>query len=440
MYTDNSSQMLAEALTSKWKSVLENDSLPDIKDEYRRNCTAILLENQERFLQESAPVNNISGGNIGTWDPVLISMIRRSMPQLIAYDIMGVQPMTGPTGLIFALKSKYTSQSGDEAGFNEANAAFSATNAGGTFGNAQVGTDFSNITSAGWSSPTATNHPFNAPEGMTTAQVEALGDSASNYINEMAFSIDKVTVTAHSRALKAEYTTELQQDLKAIHGLDAETELANMLSQEILNEINREIVRAIYINAKIGCETGTTTTLGIFDMDTDANGRWAVEKFKGLHFQIEREANKIAVETRRGKGNLVICSADVASALSLAGILDYNPSMANDLNVDTATSTFAGILNGKMKVYVDPFFTVGSNGYQYATVGYRGNSAYDAGMFYCPYIPMEMIRAVGENTFTPRIAFKTRYGLVANPYVNSTGAIGHNESTYYRRIQIRNLM
>ena len=440
---------LSETLQEKWQPVLEHADLPEIKDAYRRAVTTVILENQEKalredraFLGEAAPTNS-TGSAIANWDPILISLVRRSMPNLIAYDICGVQPMTGPTGLIFAMKSRYASQSGTEALFNEADTDFSARNAAGSAltgaGDAHSGTNPAvlNDSSAG---------TYTRGQGHTTAEGEALGDAAGNSFAEMAFSIEKATVTAKSRALKAEYTMELAQDLKAIHGLDAETELANILSAEILAEINREVVRTIYIKSKKGAQVNTTNA-GIFDLDTDSNGRWSVEKFKGLMFQLERDANVIAQETRRGKGNIIICSSDVASALQMAGVLDYTPALNNNLNVDDTGNTFAGVLNGRFKVYIDPY-SANAAAKQFYVVGYKGTSPYDAGMFYCPYVPLQMVRAVGENTFQPKIGFKTRYGLVRNPFAESSAQIAASNDTsgtananvYYRKVQVTNLM
>jgi hypothetical protein len=449
---------LSETYEKKWQPVLEHSELPKIQDSYRRAVTATILENQERaskedaaFLSEAAPAN-ATGSSVANWDPILISLVRRAMPNLIAYDIAGVQPMTGPTGLIFAMRSRYTSQTGAEAFFDEADTEFSSRNATGdsTAGQtpdaAQAGTNPSVLND----SPAGAYNKF---EGMTTGAAEALGDASGNQFAEMAFSIEKSTVTARSRALKAEYTMELAQDLKAIHGLDAETELANILSAEILAEINREVVRTIYINAEKGASanTGTinTTTEGVFDLDTDSNGRWSVERFKGLMFQLEREANAIAQRTRRGKGNIIICSSDVASALQMAGVLDYTPALNNNLNVDDTGNTFAGVLNGRFKVYIDPY-SANQAAAQYFIVGYKGTSPYDAGMFYCPYVPLQMVRAVGQDTFQPKIGFKTRYGLVANPFAETGAASGAvsavndagnaNSNRYYRRVKVANLM
>ncbi len=420
--------------------------------------TATILENQERaskedaaFLSEAAPTNS-TGSGVANWDPILISLVRRAMPNLIAYDIAGVQPMTGPTGLIFAMRSRYTSQTGGEAMFDEADTDFSGRNAAGDSTAGQTaGGQTGNNPSVLNDSPAGA---YRKSEGMTTGVAEALGDADANAFAEMAFSIEKSTVTARSRALKAEYTMELAQDLKAIHGLDAETELANILSAEILAEINREVVRTIYINAEKGASanTGTvnTTTEGVFDLDTDSNGRWSVERFKGLMFQVEREANVIAQRTRRGKGNMIICSSDVASALQMAGVLDYAPALNNNLNIDDTGNTFAGVLNGRFKVYIDPY-SANNVAKQYFVVGYKGTSPYDAGMFYCPYVPLQMVRAVGQDTFQPKIGFKTRYGLIANPFAE-TGAVASgavsgitdsgnaNSNRYYRRVQVANLM
>ena len=447
---------LSETYEKKWQPVLEHPDLPKIGDSYRRAVTATILENQERaqkednaFMTEAAPTNNTGGTS--NWDPILISLVRRAMPNLIAYDIAGVQPMTGPTGLIFAMRSRYTSATGGEALFDEADSDFSGRNAAAdsTSGQSAGGHTGTNPAILNDSPAGA----YRKSEGMTTATAEALGDADANAFAEMAFSIEKTTVTARSRALKAEYTMELAQDLKAIHGLDAETELANILSAEILSEINREVVRTIYINAEKGASANSgsinTTTEGVFDLDTDSNGRWSVERFKGLMFQVEREANTIAQRTRRGKGNILITSSDVASALQMAGVLDYAPALNNNLNVDDTGNTFAGVLNGRFKVYIDPY-SANSAAKQYFVVGYKGTSPYDAGMFYCPYVPLQMVRAVGQDTFQPKIGFKTRYGLVANPFaetgaqsgaataVNDAGSA--NSNRYYRRVQVANLM
>jgi len=445
-----------EHLQEKWQPVLEHPELPKISDSYRRAVTTVILENQEKalnedknFLTETAPTN-FSGGNasIDTWDPILISLVRRSMPNLIAYDICGVQPMTGPTGLIFAMRARFASADGAEALADEAIPDISNQNAAGTIGGGDIGATETNPAVLN-DSPVGT---YTSATGQTTVQGEALGDSGTNAFAEMAFSIEKHTVTAVTRAMKAEYTMELAQDLKAIHGLDAETELANMLSTEILAEINREVVRSLYITAVPGAQVNTTTS-GTFDLDTDSNGRWSVEKFKGLMFQIERDANAIGQQTRRGKGNMIICSADVASALQMAGVLDYTPALNNNLNVDDTSTTFAGVMNGRFKVYVDPYSAnVAAN--QYYVAGYKGTSPYDAGFFYCPYVPLQMVRAVGENTFQPKIGFKTRYGMAANPFaaagaasdgfpasgLNSDASIDANVNSYYRRVKVNNLM
>ena len=417
---------LSETIKEKWQPVIEHKDLPEIKDSYKRDVTLRLLENQEKFLSEAAPANSSGAmpdtGGVAKWDPVLISLVRRAMPQMIAYDVCGVQPMSGPTGLIFAMKSRYGTQGGTEALYDEANTAYAGDNDGTP---AHVATD-------------ETNNPFDGTwttgQGLDNADGEAIGSSGGRTFQEMAFSIEKTSVTAKTRALKAEYSTELAQDLKAVHGLDAETELANILSTEILSEINREVIRLIYSSAKAGAPTGTVTTAGTFDLNTDSNGRWMVEKFKGLLYQIERDANRIAIDTRRGKGNFMICSSDVASAMSMAGMLDHAPAMSTALEVDDANRTFAGVLNGKMKVYVDPYW--GGSVDHFYTVGYRGTSPYDAGFFYCPYVPLQMVRAMGEDTFQPKIGFKTRYGLVANPMTS----IAANSNSYYRKVKVANLM
>ena len=422
--------MRNEELMQKWKPILEHGALPGIQDSHRAAVTATLLENTETSMQEgeslgasgsllseAAPAN--STADMAKYDPVLISLVRRAMPNLVAYDIAGVQPMTGPTGLIFAMRSKYEDTGGKpEAFYSEADTDYAGT---GTHANAL---------GAG-SETTGT--------GMDTVDAEALGDSSSNEFAQMSFSIEKVSVTAKSRALKAEYTTELAQDLKAIHGLDAETELANMLSAELLAEINREVIRTVYTNAVAGSQGGVATN-GTFNLDVDANGRWSVEKFKGLMFQIEKEANQIAKDTRRGKGNMIICSSDVASALQMAGVLDYAPALnSNNLNPDDTGNTFAGVLNGRFRVYIDPY--AGAN---YMVVGYKGSSAFDAGLFYCPYVPLQMVRAVGENTFQSKLGFKTRYGMVSNPFAQGatvgSGALAANTNVYYRRTAVTNLL
>jgi len=443
-----------EHLQEKWQPVLEHPELPKIEDSYRRAVTTVILENQEKalnedrnFLGESAPTNfGGSGSNnasLDTWDPILISLVRRAMPNLIAYDICGVQPMTGPTGLIFAMRARFASMDGAEALADEAVPDISNQNAAGTIGGGDIGATETNPAVLN-DSPSAGT--YTSATGMTSLQGEALGDSGTNAFAEMAFSIEKHTVTAVTRAMKAEYTMELAQDLKAIHGLDAETELANILSAEILAEINREVVRNIYVSAVSGAQVNTTTA-GIFDLDTDSNGRWSVEKFKGLMFALERDSNAIGQQTRRGKGNIILCSADVASALQMAGVLDYTPALTNNLNVDDTTTTFAGVMNGRYKVYVDPY-AANVAASQYYICGYKGTSPYDAGMFYCPYVPLQMVRAVGENSFQPKIGFKTRYGIAANPFSTGTvaaaadGAISISASTnkYYRRVKVTNLM
>ena len=445
-----------EHLQEKWQPVLEHPDLPKISDPYKRAVTTLILENQEKalredrgFLGETAPVNSTGGGQFDTWDPILISLVRRAMPNLIAYDVCGVQPMTGPTGLIFAMRSSFLSQDGAEALVDEAmpgQTGASNQNSAGDIGGGDVGSSETNPSVLN-DSPSAGTYV--SATGMTTAQAEALGDSSDNGFAQMAFSIEKSTVTAVSRALKAEYTMELAQDLKAIHGLDAETELSNILSSEILAEINREVIRSLYVTAVKGAQVNTTTA-GIFDLDTDSNGRWSVEKFKGLMFAIERDANAIGQQTRRGKGNMVICSADVASALQMAGVLDYTPALSNNLNVDDTTTTFAGVMNGRYKVYVDPY-AANVSASQYYVVGYKGTSPYDAGFFYCPYVPLQMVRAVGESSFQPKIGFKTRYGLAANPFaaagavaagdtVNTDGSLDANTNAWYRRVKVSNLM
>ena len=446
-----------EHLQEKWQPVLEHPDLPKIEDSYKRAVTTLILENQEKALMEDrqmlsevAPVNAMSGGQMDTWDPILISLVRRAMPNLIAYDVCGVQPMTGPTGLIFAMRSSFLSQDGAEALVDEAlpgGTGKSNQNAAGTTsGPGDVGSTETNPAVLN-DSPSAGT--YTSATGMTTAQAEALGDSSTNAFAQMAFSIEKSTVTAVSRALKAEYTMELAQDLKAIHGLDAETELANILSSEILAEINREVVRSLYVTAVKGAQVNTTTA-GILHLDTDSNCRWSVEKFKGLMFAIERDANAVGQQTRRGKGNMLIVSADVASALNMAGVLDYTPALNNNLNVDDTSTTFAGGMNGRFKVYVDPY-SANVAASQYYICGYKGTSPYDAGFFYCPYVPLQMVRAVGENSFQPKIGFKTRYGLAANPFaaagavaagdsVNSDASLDANTNAWYRRVKVTNLM
>ena len=473
----------AEHLQEKWAPILDHEGSDKITDSHRRMVTAVLLENQEKALTEEreflseAPTNSTGssggtagfsagatpGGPVAGFDPVLISLIRRAMPNLVAYDLAGVQPMNGPTGLIFAMRSRFTNTSGDEALFNEADTAFSAVGAGAS--TADIGSGYTQNEGATTGAPVgfgtitggnttqnpgalnpasnATQKAFKTGRGMDTEDAESLGGTG-NQFNEMAFSIEKVTVTAKSRALKAEYSLELAQDLKAIHGLNAEAELANILSTEILAEINREVIRSIYKVAEVGAQANVAAG-GTFDLDIDSNGRWSVEKFKGLIFQIERDANAIAQRTRRGKGNMILCSADVASALTMAGVLDYTPALNANLNVDDTGNTFAGVLQGKYRVYIDPYSSNVSD-QQYYVVGYKGSSPYDAGLFYCPYVPLQMVRAVGQDTFQPKIGFKTRYGLVANPFAEGDvssqglGRLAINSNRYYRRVKVANLM
>jgi len=446
---------LSEQTQQKWASVLDHPDLAPIKDPYRKAVTAVILENQAQemmkeagILHEAGSPTNFAGtggfgggaaaaGPVAGFDPILISLVRRSLPNLIAYDVCGVQPMTGPTGLIFAMRTKYSSMTGqNEAFFTEANTAFSGANGAIVASSLTIAGNTTDYLFTGNAAPT---------QAMTTGSAEAIGDGAvGNTFQEMAFSIEKVTVTARTRALKAEYSMELAQDLKAVHGLDAETELANILSAEILAEINREVIRTIYKVAKPGCQAGTTTA-GAFNLDTDSNGRWMVEKIKGLAFQIEREANQIAKLTRRGKGNIMLCSSDVASALAMAGILDYQSALQGQVNltVDDTGNTFAGTIFGRIKVYIDPYFPTGSTS-EFAVVGYKGTNAYDAGIFYCPYVPLQMVRAVDTGTFQPKIGFKTRYGLVGNPFANGTtadlGSLNTQANNYYRGFNIRNLM
>ena len=466
----------SEQLQEKWKPLLEYEGLDPIKDNHRKAVTAVLLENQEKFLREEqafssginlmeAPPTNAAnaagaGGGFGGsatatgpvagFDPVLISLIRRSMPNLVAYDLAGVQPMSGPTGLIFAMRSRFTSQSGTEAFYNEVDTTFSGndSNSDETAGFTDTPAGFGSASQQG-SNPailnpvgTAATPGYNVGQGLVTGDAENLGSGANDHFNQMAFSIEKVTVTAKSRALKAEYSLELAQDLKAIHGLNAEAELANILSTEILAEINREVIRTIYKVAEPGAQQNVATG-GTFDLDVDSNGRWSVEKFKGLIYQIERDANAIAQRTRRGKGNMILCSADVASALTMAGVLDYTPALNANLNVDDTGNTFAGVLAGKFRVYIDPF-AANLAADQYYVAGYKGTSPYDAGLFYCPYVPLQMVRAVGQDTFQPKIGFKTRYGIVANPFAEGTtvgaGALTSNANRYYRRVKVQNLM
>jgi hypothetical protein len=428
---------LSEQLTKKWEPVLNHDGLGQISDKYKRAVTAVVLENQEKALREErtalfeTPANNIAGtgdSNIDRYDPILISLVRRALPNLMAYDVAGVQPMTGPTGLIFAMKSKYSTQAGAEALFNEAD------------------TDFSGAASPAHDGSNPVDGTYTTGLGIATVDAEQLGETGGTDFNEMAFSIEKTTVTAKTRALKAEYTVELAQDLKAIHGLDAEGELSNILSQEILAEINREVIRTIYKVAKTGA--ASTATAGTFDLDVDSNGRWSVERFKGLLFNIERDANVIAQDTRRGKGNFIICSSDVAAALAMAGMLDTGGALNGSptLQVDDTGNTFVGTLNGRYKVFVDPYSANTGAASQFYVVGYKGANAYDAGIFYCPYVPLQMVRAIDPNTFQPKIGFKTRYGMIANPFVlksdgtTDADTFTANRNHYYRRVKVSNLM
>ena len=451
-----------EKLQEKWNPVLKHDGLPEIKDNYRKAVTAQLLENQERFMREekqilteaptnAGPINTPttgSGANFG-FDPILISLIRRAMPKLIAYDIAGVQPMNGPTGLIFAMRSRYVNQSGNEAFFDEPDAQFSGTQ-GGTPPTATTEKNPGLINDASGGGTTEGNYDL-ASSKFTSSELESLGEGTSTAFMEMAFSIDRIAVEAKGRALRADYSVELAQDLKAIHGLDAESELANILSTEILAEINREVVRTVYRGAKPGAQVNTANA-GVFDLDVDSNGRWSVEKFKGLLFQIERDANAIALETRRGKGNVIITSSDVASALAMAGVLDYssgiNQAVGGLGEIDDTGNTFVGTINGRFKVYIDPY-SANVSADQYYVVGYKGTNAYDAGLFYCPYVPLQMYRAIGQDSFQPRIGFKTRYGMVLNPFAKGLAALSDsdpqaagnlNANAYYRRVKVANLM
>jgi len=436
-----------DRLIEKWSPVLNEETAGSIKDHHRKAVTAAVLENQERafaeeaaqnsgFLSEAAPANNTTSA--ANWNPVLIALVRRAMPNLMAYDVCGVQPMTGPTGLIFAMKSRYEggSTSNREALFQEAETNFSGDSSGTHDSDNASGLNVTNLDSDSTADDARLTNIFGG--GMATGNAEALGSSGGSSFKEMGFTIEKATVTAKSRALKAEYSLELAQDLKAIHGLDAETELANILSTEILAEINREVIRTINSQAKTGALQASTAVNGIFDLSTDADGRWSVEKFKGMIVQIEREANVIAKETRRGKGNFIICSSDVASALAASGMLDYSPAMSTNLNVDDTGNTFAGVLNGRTRVYIDPYASV-----DYINVGYKGTNPYDAGLFYCPYVPLTMVRAVGEDTFQPRIGFKTRYGMASNPFVGDTPADGLaavKTNQYYRIFRVDNIL
>jgi hypothetical protein len=470
------SEINEQHLQEKWAPLLNFDGLDPIKDAHRRKVTAVLLENQEKelretnafnngLLMESNPISSIAnapgasggfsgsadaGGPVAGFDPILISLIRRAMPNLVAYDLAGVQPLTGPTGLIFAMRSRYNGQDGPETFYNEVDTSFSGQNSGRSL-TAGITSAISGMgttagqqgTNPGLLNPTgsADQAAYNLGQGMVTGDAENLGNGADNQFNEMSFSIEKVLVEAKSRALRAEYTLELAQDLKAIHGLSAEAELANILSTEILAEINREVIRTIYKVAEPGAAVNTATP-GVFDLDIDSNGRWSVEKFKGLLFQIERDANAIAQRTRRGKGNVIMCSADVASALTMAGVLDYTPALNANLNVDDTGNTFAGVLMGKYRVYIDPY-SANVNATQYYVVGYKGSSPYDCGIFYAPYVPLQMVRAVDPKTYAPSIGFKTRYGMVANPFAEGPdkglGALKINSNRYYRRVAIKNL-
>ena len=442
---------MTEELQKKWAPVLEHPELEAITDPYKRSVTALVLENQHQAMrQDRLALNetasdpgptNVTGSGISNFDPILISLVRRSLPNLIAYDVAGVQPMTGPTGLIFAMRARYSGQQGAEAFYNEANTIFS--------GNTSLFNQYGFVGNTATDTTANTQGAVNAANsvttgtGMQTSIAEYLGSDGNTAFQQMAFSIEKVTVTAQSRALKAEYSLELAQDLKAIHGLDAETELSNILSTEILAEINREVIRTIYTSAKIGAQYGTTTA-GYFDLDTDSNGRWSVERFKGLIFQIERDANVIAKQTRRGKGNVLIVSSDVASAMAMAGVLSYTPALQADLQVDDTGNTFAGMLHGRIKVYIDPYYGGYTQNQELVTIGYKGSSPYDAGLFYCPYVPLQMVRAVDQFTFQPKIGFKTRYGMVANPFaqqlVRGGGALNERTNAYYRLFGVKNLM
>lgn len=438
---------LTEELQKKWEPILEHPELDSIKDPYKKAVTALVLENQQQAMtQDRMALNEATaggptniGGGVSNFDPILISLVRRALPNLIAYDVAGVQPMTGPTGLIFAMRARYVNQGGGEAFYNEANTMFSGTgSAGNPYGfTGTTATD----TSTAFQNQTTANTTSGI--GIPTATAEFLGSDGNTAFAQMAFTIEKVTVTAQSRALKAEYSLELAQDLKAIHGLDAETELSNILSTEILAEINREVIRTIYNTAVGGAQYGTTTA-GTFDLDTDSNGRWSVERFKGLIFQIERDANIIAKQTRRGKGNVLIVSSDVASAMAMAGVLQYTPALQADLQVDDTGNTFAGLLHGRIKVYIDPYFGGYTSNQELVTVGYKGSSPYDAGLFYCPYVPLQMVRAVDQFTFQPKIGFKTRYGMVANPFAQGVTAGGNaltsRSNVYYRLFAVKNLM
>jgi len=444
-----------DRLVEKWSPVLNEEAAGNIKDAHKRAVTAVVLENTEKALTEQGLLETAANSNAGVtgasqgvtganWNPILISLVRRSMPNMMAYDICGVQPMSGPTGLIFAMKSKYKTtkagaSNGDEALFNEALVGYSGDST--TAGNGTRGpSGLSGVTDTDADSTLVDSGSTYVPttgDAYETAEAEALGNTGESFA-EMGFTIEKATVTAKSRALKAEYTLELAQDLKAIHGLDAETELANILSTEILAEINREVVRTINSQAKIGARQANVTVKGIFNLSSDADGRWSAEKFKGLGVQLDREANTIAKETRRGKGNFIVCSSDVATALAASGMLDYSPALSTNLNVDDTGNTFAGVLNGRIRVYIDPYAET-----DYINVGYKGTNPYDAGVFYCPYVPLTMVRAVGENDFQPRIGFKTRYGMASNPFVGaspSSGLASARTNQYYRIFRVDNIL
>lgn len=443
---------LTEELEKKWSKVVDHPELPEVRDAHKRAVMTVLLENQvnesRKMLNEASPANSgfsnpssaTQNAQMQGYDPVLIGLLRRALPNLIAFDICGVQPMKAPTGLIFAMRSRYGTQSGEEALFNEADSDFSGTG-----------------THTTWTP--GTTDPFTgtwtAGSGMAVTTGEAKGTGLSDNpptntqaIAEMAFSIEKVSVEAKTRALKAEYSLELAQDLKAVHGLDAESELANILSAEILAEINREVVRTVYRSAKLGASYGVATA-GTFDLDVDSNGRWSVEKYKGLMVQIEREANAIAKETRRGRGNIIICDSDTASALSVAGLLDCGSGLKDSLTVDDTGNTFVGVLNGRFKVYIDPYAPVGNaNQPNFFVVGFKGANQYDAGLFYCPYVPLQMVRAIDPGSFQPKIGFKTRYGLVSNPFgavsatapYNVATSINNSSNVYYRKVKVTNLL
>lgn len=442
-------------LMETWKPILDHPDLPKITDPYKRAMTAIILENQKNFLINEQQImqspgfltevngpatNNISGGNISLFDPILISLVRRALPNLIAYDVAGVQPMTGPTGLIFAMRSRYTNQTGAEAFYNEANTEYSGFTSANTFGPPVFSDGSANNPVAN----VANTNQYTTGRAMPTQYAESLGDSSgANNFNEMSFSIERVTVSAGSRALATGYTMELAQDLKAIHGLDAETELSNILSTEILTEINREVIRTLYFLANAGAQYRTAVP-GTFNLDTDSNGRWSVERFKGLIMQMEFEANGIAKDTRRGKGNIMIVSSDVASAMAMTGVLSYTPNLSADLTVDDTGNTFVGMLHNRIKVFIDPYFGGTTSGQDLCCIGYKGQNPYDAGFFYCPYVPLQMVRAIDPNTFQPKIGFKTRYGMVANPFAQGitqgNGALNGRTNLYYRIFQILNLM